>query len=111
MFFIKDGRQYFYQWDLDRKLVVEDAEVTQVHFYNKETEFPLIVEVKEEDGVRFSEVPNILLQKDLDIRAYAYAENLYTKKSATFEVKKRPKPTNYIYKETDVYEVSEVVRE
>ena len=32
MFKIYDGREQFYQWDLDRKLIVEDAAITEVHF-------------------------------------------------------------------------------
>ena len=32
MFKIQDGRKSFTQWDLNRKIIVEDDSITQVHF-------------------------------------------------------------------------------
>ena len=34
MFKIQDGRKSFTQWDLNRKIIVEDDSITQVHFTN-----------------------------------------------------------------------------
>ncbi len=102
MFKILNGREHFYQWDLNQKLLVEDTTVNEVHFCTRACSEALVVEVKEEDGARIAEVPNILLQKAFDLKAYAYTGEDYTKVCETFEVVGRTKPTEYIYTETDV---------
>lgn len=102
MFKIYDGRFEFYQWDLDRKLIVEDPTITEVHFCNKTDNCSLVVEVYEQDGLRLANVPNILLQSNWDIRVFGYCGNCYTKASARFSVIGRTKPADYIYTETEV---------
>ena len=101
MFQIYDGRSQFYQWDIDRKLVVEDATINEVHFCNRTDECSLICEVYELDGLRVADVPNILLQDNWRINVYAYDTN-YTKHCEVFEVVKRSKPADYIYTETEI---------
>ena len=64
MFSIFDGRASFWQWDLNQRLIVSDDSCCEVHFDNGTTEHALVCEVKEKDGYRISEVPNILLQSD-----------------------------------------------
>lgn len=108
MFKILDGRAEFYQWDIDRKLVVEDASITEVHFCNRTDNCSLVCEVYEEDGLRVVNVPNILLQTDWRINVYGYDVN-YTKHSACFSVVARTQPADYIYKETEVMSFSEVL--
>ena len=102
MFKILDGRKHFFQWDLNQKLLVEDASVVEVHFCTRACNEALVVEVKEVDGARIAEVPNILLQKAFDLKAYAYTGEEYTKHCEIFEVVSRTKPTDYIYSETEV---------
>jgi hypothetical protein len=101
LFKIYDGREQFYQWDLDRKLIVEDAEITQVHFCNRTDSCSLVVESYEQDGLTLVNVPNILLQQDWRINVYAYDKN-YTKFSKQFDVVRRSKPESYVYTETEV---------
>lgn len=101
MFKIQDGREHFYQWDLDRKLIVSDASIAQVHFCNKTDDESLVVEVYEIDGERVADVPNILLQDVWRICAYGYDKN-YTKHMARFDVVARSKPQSYVYSETEV---------
>lgn len=101
MFKILDGREHFYQWDLDRKLIVSDASITQVHFCNKTDDESLVVEVYESDGKRVANVPNILLQDVWRICVYGYDKN-YTKHMARFDVKPRSKPQSYVYSETEI---------
>ena len=101
MFKILDGREYFYQWDLNQKLIVEDDSINEVHFSNRTDGCSLVVEV---DELRQASVPNILLQDYWDIRVYAYCssgESKYTKVEEKFEVKKRSKPSDYIYTEEE----------
>ena len=42
MFKIYDGRDKFYQWDLDRQLIIDDPTVTQVHFCNRTDDSSLV---------------------------------------------------------------------
>lgn len=103
MFHISDGRNEFYQWDLDRKIVVEDETVNQVHFCNQTDDCSLVCEVYEEEGgVRYADVPNILLQDTWDLKAYGY-DTSYTKHCKRFAVLPRTKPYDYVYTETEVY--------
>jgi hypothetical protein len=100
MFKIYDGRSQFYQWDLDRRLIVEDAEITQVHFCNRTGDCSLVCETYKEDGRTLVNVPNVLLQTDWRINVYAYDRN-YTKFSESFDVVRRSKPESYVYTETE----------
>ena len=100
MFKIYDGREQFYQWDVDRKIIVEDAAITQVHFCNRTDSCSLVCETYQEDGLTLVNVPNILLQTDWRINVYAY-DNNYTKFSKCFSVVKRSKPESYVYTETE----------
>ena len=101
MFKIFDGRENFYQWDLNRKLIVEDATINEVHFCNGTDSCSLVVMVYEEEGKRLANVPNILLQNDWRINVYGYDKS-YTKHSAAFKVIKRSKPEDYVYTETEI---------
>lgn len=101
MFQIYDGRSQFYQWDIDRKLIVDDAEITQVHFCNRTDSCSLVCETYTEDGLTLVNVPNILLQTDWRINVYAYDRN-YTKFSKQFDVVRRSKPESYVYTETEI---------
>lgn len=97
MFKLEDGREYLYQWDLNRNVIVEDPEVTEVHFCNKTDDCSLVVEVK--DGK--AQIPNILLQDTWNIRVYAYCQD-YTKVEESFKIKPRTRPSDYVYTETEV---------
>lgn len=101
MFKILDGRSEFYQWDLDRQLIVADASIDEVHFCNRTDDCSLVCEVYDLDGLRVVDVPNVLLQTDWRINVYAY-DHSYTKHSAQFNVVKRTKPADYIYTETEI---------
>ena len=101
MFKIQDGRTCLYQWDLDRKLVIEDINCSEVHFSNRTTVNSLSCKTYIENEQLVVDIPNILLQEDWEITAYAYDE-FYTKYEQVYKVKKRPKPTDYVYTETEI---------
>lgn len=101
MFQILDGREQFYQWDVNRKLIVLDDDIAEVHFCNRTDDCSLVCEVYNIDGIHLVDVPNILLQNDWRINVYAYDGN-YTKHSQCFKVVKRSKPTDYVYTETEI---------
>jgi hypothetical protein len=96
MFKIVDGREYFYQWDLDRQIEVADPTITEVHFCNRTDECSLVVAVT--DGI--ANVPNIILQKSFDVRVFGY-DGKATRFDEVFKVKPRTQPADYIYTETE----------
>lgn len=111
MFKIKDGREnFFFQWDLNQKLIVNDESITEVHFCNKTDDCALVVEVRTEDGVRVADVPNVLLQNDWCIRAYAYT-GTHTLVEKRFKVSARSKPADYVYTETEVKSYEKYVQD
>lgn len=107
MFSIENGRESFFQWDLDQRLIVADSSIKEVHFCNKTDECALISEVYEEEGKRLVNVPNILLQTTWKIRAYAYCD-CYTKVEQSFKVNARSKPSDYVYTETEIKNYSDL---
>lgn len=107
MFSIYDGRESFYQWDLDRKIIVNDASIKEVHFCNCASKDALVCNVYEYEGKRVSDVPNILLQDAWAINVYAYDKN-YTKYSCNFKVTARQKPNDYVYTETEVFNYKKI---
>lgn len=97
MFKIADGRECFYQWDLDRQVIVEDNTIVEVHFCNRTDDCSLVVEVI--DGL--ANVPNVLLQNSFDIRVFGY-DGKATRFDKVFKVKARTKPSDYTYVETEI---------
>lgn len=97
IFKIEDGREKFYQWDLNRRILVEDDSITQVHFANAATPTAYVVSV----SAGTANVPNIILQQNFDIKVYGYDKE-FTKFEETFEVEKRSKPQDYVYTETEI---------
>ena len=102
--------QIFYQWDTNRKLILENGEqISEVHFSNG-NDPALVLKVKEEkDGTRTVDVPNILLQSDKTINAYMYIrkdDESCTRCTFSFTVIRRPRPEGYVYAETEVLNYS-----
>lgn len=108
MFSILDGRESFYQWDLDRKVVVKDSSIREVHFCNKTDDCSLVVETYQENGLTLANVPNILLQTAWKIRVFGYTGD-FTKYEQCFKVIARTKPSDYVYTETEVKNYDELL--
>lgn len=100
MFYILDGREHFYQWDLDRKLVVEDKTINKVYFCNRTKNCSVSRCVYDVNGTRLVDVPNTILQDSFRMYVYGYDSN-YTKYDASFDIKARSKPEDYIYTEEE----------
>lgn len=109
MFKLLDGRIELYQWDLDRKVIVSDPTIHEVHFCNKNSEHSLITEVYELEGQRVADIPNILLQDIWPIKAYGQCGECYVKAATTFNIVRRAKPDDYVYTETEIFRVEELV--
>jgi hypothetical protein len=101
LFRIYDGREAFFQWDLDRKLIVDDDNIKEVHFCNRTAECALPVATYKEGELTVVNVPNLILQESFRINVYAY-DGEYTKHMARFEVIPRSKPDTYVYTETEI---------
>ena len=95
------------QWESGRKIQVvpgSNMEVTRLDFAHKDSTNALGVVPKTEDGLIVADIPNILLQSGQDI--IVYAVNVDGSKTETINecvltVKKRPKPDDYVYTETE----------
>ena len=99
---ITDGRSSFFQWDSNVTLTVEDyGDATQVHFLDEGAERTLTVMIKD-DGT--CDVPNILLQRIIPIKCYLYTtvDGKKTVQEFIFDVRKRQKPSTYVYTQTEV---------
>lgn len=109
MFKILDGRDELFQWDINRQIIVSDASIDAVHFCNRTDVSALVVEVKDKNGLRVADVPNILLQESWDINVYGYCGGHYTKQAAKIKVNPRCKPESYVYTETEVLNYNTVM--
>lgn len=92
---------HLYQWDLDRKVIVDES-IAYVHFtnrYNKDN--ALVVEPYEDDGLYVADIPNALLTTGEDIMVWNWRGNR-TIGAATLPVYKRNRPDDYVYEPTDV---------
>lgn len=100
-------RAYFWQWDSGQRLLVTDTDCGEVHFCNGTGDCALVVSIQRaEDGSRFVNVPNILLQTAKPIQAYLFqrhADGAETRTKYSFQVLARSKPDDYVYDETEVW--------
>ena len=76
MFRIEDGREHFYQWDKDRRLIIEDITIREVHFCNRTDDCALRRKVYVEDGQYIVDVPNIKLSVLTGIKPQNISKNL-----------------------------------
>lgn len=100
----------FYQWDLDQRIELTDVAVgTEIHYCNpqsKETEC-LTVYAKEENGVVYADVPNVILQIAGSFKVYVWP--FHTTAYMQYPVIARPKPSDYIYEEVEILSIEKVV--
>lgn len=101
MFRIYDGREHFYQWDSDCKLIIDDGRISAVHFCNRTIDYAIVCNVYTQNGQYLVNVPNIFFQSDRDLHVYAYDDN-HTLYEETYKVYARSKPADYVYKDDEV---------
>lgn len=104
---IEGGCPCLYQWDVDQRLEVMSDEIIEVHFVNAVTSPALVCEVYEEDGRRFANVPNILLQQSWPVQAYGCCD-CRVREVEVIKVVRREKPADYVYTETEVKTFSDL---
>lgn len=100
IFRIYDGRNYFWQWDTNQKLIVLDETVDEVHFSNRDMTHAISKDVfTDKDGKRVCYIPDILLTlpKNLIAAAIVTDNNANkTLKQVKFAVQKRAIPSDYV---------------
>lgn len=109
MLTLNDGRNELWQWDTGRTATVNIA-CDVVHFSCLSYGEALAVEVK--NGV--VEIPNKLLMLGANINAWAFVvdgEGGYTKQEQVLKVRKRAKPSDYVYTETEVIAIETAVND
>lgn len=102
MFKIYDGREHFYQWDLDRKLIVGDRTIQAVHFCNRTGASAITRDCYDVNGMWLVDVPNLCLQESYRLKVYGFSAAKYTTVSSQFDVKSRTKPDGYVYTDDEV---------
>lgn len=97
-----------YQWEIGRQVQIFPMgrlKVSYVHFSHLGDTEALVVVPTEKDGRIVADIPNILLQSDQNLVVYVVdtAENcVETLRECVLPVRKRAKPTDYVYTETEV---------
>ncbi len=112
MFKIYGDRPELWQWDTGQKLIVEDADINEVHFHDGINSIALVCEVYELEGLRVVNIPNVVLQDNCDMKVFAFvatADGSYTEHREIIKVNRRSRPVDYVYTETELksYEVLE----
>lgn len=97
-----------YQWESGRKMRITPLRgmtVDSVHFSNYGDSTALVVKPKDENGHYIVDIPNVLLQDDQNIVVYSVnvsEDKVETIRECVFPVRKRAKPSSYVYTETEV---------
>lgn len=112
---ILDGRTAFAQWDKDVKITADNLKVgDEIHFDNGTAKTALVLKAYQDGERVVVDVPNIFLKKPFPITAYRYVEGAdgsYTKETRTFNIKRRPKPEDYVYTQTEVFNFYDLKKE
>ena len=107
-FQLENGKLYCWQWDIRQRLEILglDQVETKVPFFlignAKSKEGLYKVEISREGEVDFINIPDEVLQKEGCADVYLYDEETGTTILAwRFSIKKKAKPMDYVYEETD----------
>lgn len=115
----------FYQWDIDQKIVInlEGCDINylknapEVHFCNSSRKEALVVRstVSNHDTITV-DVPNVLLQEACPLLVYVYltdADDSSSQKTILYSeipVRKRAKPSDYLYVENITRVTAEMIK-
>ena len=102
---LKNGT--LYQWDIGRVVEIDDSArtVTQVQFAKIDETEALLVPFERKGTKIECRIPNILLQSEEKIIVYVMSDTAGETKTVvcrSFCIVKRPKPTGYVYTESEV---------
>lgn len=97
-----------YQWEIGRQLQIVpllNNTVSSVHLSNPGDPEALVVKPKETNGMIVADIPNILLQSGENLVVYTVnvsESSVETLVDSILPVRKRAKPTDYVYTEVEV---------
>lgn len=100
----KNKSKKLYQWDLDRQIkitVLEGIEIDEVHFAHQNDAEALVLEPKDADGALVADIPNILLQSSMPIKAWLMCGDVTVFSDILVPIR-RAKPADYVYTETEI---------
>lgn len=106
---IKDGRDYFWQYDTGRILIIEDydSSVKNIQFEsNEEQSYAVEVQTDATTGEKYVKVPFRLLNGDYDkVVAFFYCQDstgTYTLQRQTFRIKERQEPAGLVIDDDNI---------
>ena len=109
-----DGREKFYQYDTNQKLICEDCAVgEEIHFSNSAHGDAAICLTYDLDGVVVVNVPNLYLLSAVELNVYSMRtedDGRCTISRHVFGVVPRKKPSDYVYEETEVRSYADLDR-
>lgn len=97
------------QWDKNVKIFAKENEIDKaydVHFFNKNNTEAMVVESTYQDGILSAMIPNDILIESYPIIGYIFVDKNNEQKSIycfRITVRKRPKPSDYIYSDQKEY--------
>lgn len=110
---ISDGRKHFWQWDTGCQITVMGfPDATELHYFRQGMSEPIPRKVYQRGNERVCDVPDEILQEALNFKVYVNVQEedgIHTAIEKEYIVKQKPKPTNYIYTETERYTVEQYV--
>ena len=105
------------QWDKNVKIRVKETEIDKaynVHFFNKNNNEAMVVKSSYQDGILSAMIPNDILTEPFPILGYVFVDKNDEQKSTYYfriTIKKRPKPSDYIYSDQKEFLTFEKVLE
>ena len=97
------------RWDIGREIVINLHETNQIDICRVSGDECYSVEIKEKDGKKVAEIPNILLQEAANLAVYEVyidGDERRTIGKTILSVEDRPKPDDYVYTETEILNYS-----
>lgn len=108
MITIEGNKSALYQWDINQRLILTDVgpgmKIYYSHVGDAKDECLVLLTYKE-NGIVYSNIPNILLQQKGIIAVYVCVQEEnkeYTKHNAEILVLPREKPIDYVYTEEEL---------
>ena len=108
-FQLENKQTQCWQWDVNQRIIVNEIEETQqksLYFligHERSTGGLYKVKVEFEEDVGYARIPDEVLQREGYINAYLYEELAgTTRKAWGFSVRKKQRPQDYVYTETDI---------
>lgn len=108
-FQLENKQTQCWQWDVNQRIVVSEVEETQqkpLYFligHERSNGGLYKVKVEFEENVGYARIPDEVLQREGYVNAYLYEELVgTTRKAWGFSVRKKQRPQDYVYTETDI---------